>query len=55
MSNADGTEKMRPLVINKSYMPLAFRHEGITSHSQLPVDYYNNEKAWMRQDIFKVA
>ncbi|CAG8822445.1 14399_t:CDS:2, partial [Gigaspora margarita] len=47
------TEKMRPLVINKSFMPLAFCHKGITSQSQLPVDYYNNERAWMRQDIFK--
>ncbi|CAG8507032.1 9105_t:CDS:2 [Gigaspora margarita] len=52
-ASEDGTEKMRPLVINKSNMPFAFRHEGITSHSQLPVDYYNNEKAWMHQDIFK--
>ncbi|CAG8443976.1 3299_t:CDS:2 [Cetraspora pellucida] len=26
---------------------------GITSYNQLPVDYYYNEKAWMRQDIFK--
>ncbi|CAG8680309.1 14634_t:CDS:2 [Gigaspora margarita] len=42
-------------VINKSYMPLAFHREGITSHYQLPVDYYNNEKTWMRQDLFKVA
>ncbi|CAG8815502.1 712_t:CDS:2, partial [Gigaspora rosea] len=32
MSNADGTENMRPLVINKSKMPFAFHHEGIISH-----------------------
>ncbi|CAG8517274.1 9621_t:CDS:2, partial [Cetraspora pellucida] len=54
--NADkcnGTEKIKPLVINKSRMLLAFYHEGITSHNQLSVDYYHNEKAWMCQDIFK--
>ncbi|CAG8834943.1 17513_t:CDS:2, partial [Cetraspora pellucida] len=49
----DGTEKIKPLVINKSCMPLAFRYEEITLHNQLPVDYYHNEKAWMHQDIFK--
>ncbi|CAG8839467.1 24323_t:CDS:2, partial [Cetraspora pellucida] len=41
----DGTKKIKPLVINKFHMPLAFRHKGITSHNQLPVDYYHNEKA----------
>ncbi|CAG8739779.1 1230_t:CDS:2, partial [Gigaspora rosea] len=53
MSNADGTEKIKPLVINKFRMPLAFRYEGITSYNQLPVNYDYNEKAWMRQNIFK--
>jgi hypothetical protein len=53
-TNADGTEKLTPLVINSSNMPHAFRNAGIRSHSQLPVMYDYNEKAWMRHDIFQV-
>lgn len=33
-------------------MPNAFRDANIT-YNQLPVDYYHNETAWMRQNIFK--
>src|SRR5260364_14626 len=52
-ANSDGSEKLTPLVINKSKMPNAFRDANIT-YNQLPVDYYHNETAWMRQNIFKV-
>ncbi|CAG8515502.1 24526_t:CDS:2 [Gigaspora rosea] len=51
MSNADGTEKIKPLVINKSRMPLAFCHEGIIPHNQLPVDYDYNEKVWIFDNL----
>ncbi|CAG8836464.1 8595_t:CDS:2, partial [Gigaspora margarita] len=47
----NGTEKIKLLVINKSCIPLEFRHEGITSHNQLPVNYYYNEKVWMQRRI----
>ncbi|CAG8560395.1 20555_t:CDS:2 [Gigaspora rosea] len=52
-ANADGTKKLAPLVINTSKMPNAFRYANITSHNQLPVNYYHNESAWMHQDIFQ--
>ncbi|CAG8605754.1 4009_t:CDS:2 [Gigaspora margarita] len=45
-------KNLYPLVINKSKMPNAFRDANIT-YNQLPVDYYYNETAWMRQNIFK--
>jgi Tc5 transposase DNA-binding domain/DDE superfamily endonuclease len=53
-TNASGTMSLKPLVINNSKMPNAFRHAGIT-HAQLPVDYGYNNKSWMRHDIFQVA
>jgi hypothetical protein len=53
-TNASGTMALKPLVINNSKMPVAFRNAGIT-HNQLPVDYANNKKAWMRHDIFQVV
>ncbi|CAG8774375.1 4514_t:CDS:1, partial [Cetraspora pellucida] len=52
-ANMSGTEKITPLVINKSKMPNAFREARITFYNQLPVDYHYNEKAWMCQNIFK--
>ncbi|CAG8515424.1 12309_t:CDS:2 [Gigaspora margarita] len=52
-AKSDGTEKLAPLVINTSKMPNAFRDANITSHNQLPIDYYHNESAWMCQDIFQ--
>ncbi|CAG8533179.1 24696_t:CDS:2 [Cetraspora pellucida] len=52
-ANMSGTEKITSLVINKSKMPNAFHEACITSYNQLLVDYHYNEKAWMRQNIFK--
>ncbi|CAG8708030.1 33741_t:CDS:10 [Gigaspora margarita] len=53
IANADGSEKLTPLIINKSKIPNAFRDANIT-YNQLPVDYYYNETAWMHQNIFKI-
>lgn len=45
--NADGTEKLKPLIIGKLSKPRCFRN--IRS---LPCDYRANKSAWMTQDIF---
>ncbi|CAG8811091.1 15577_t:CDS:2, partial [Gigaspora margarita] len=44
-TNTDSTKKLAPLVINTSKIPNVFRDANITSHDQLPVDYYHNESA----------
>jgi DDE superfamily endonuclease len=47
--NSTGSEKSKPLVIGKSARPRCFSGLNIAN---LPVDYINNKKAWMRSDIF---
>src|SRR5687767_14545637 len=51
-ANSTGADILRPLLINNSRTPRAFHAARIT-HNTLPVDYYNNKKAWMRHDIFR--
>ena len=48
-SNADGTDKLQPLVIAKSARPRCFPK---TFDVQSVVQYYNNSKAWMTAAIF---
>ncbi|CAG8845458.1 40145_t:CDS:2, partial [Gigaspora margarita] len=43
-ANADSTEKLALLVINTSKMPNVFCDANITSHNQLPINYYHNER-----------
>jgi len=49
-TNATGSHKLRPLVIGKSKKPRSFKGIKI---SQLPVMYENNERAWMKSDIWE--
>ena len=50
-SNMSGTDKLRPLVINKSLRPRAFgRNRGQSAN--LPVDWDANKTAWMTAEIF---
>ncbi|CAG8513380.1 6708_t:CDS:2, partial [Gigaspora rosea] len=44
-SNSTGSDKFRPLVISSSKKPQFFNR---VNRSQLPVDYRDNKKAWMR-------
>jgi len=46
-ANADGSDKLRPLIIGKSLNPRCFK----TSNAQLYCDYYANKKAWMVNGI----
>ena len=48
--NADGSEKLQPLVIGKAKKPRAF---GRKSGAQLGFYYWNNAKAWMTTDIYQ--
>ena len=48
--NADGSKKLAPLIIGKSYKPWAF---GGKTGSQLGFDYHNNAKAWMTGTIYQ--
>jgi hypothetical protein len=48
--NSIGTEKLKPLFIHKYQTPRPLR--GIDKRT-LPVDYYWNNKAWMRNDYLK--
>lgn len=48
--NADGSKKLAPLIIGKSYKPRAF---GGKTGSQLSFDYHNNAKAWMTGTIYQ--
>jgi hypothetical protein len=45
--NADGTDKLPPLVIGKSEDPRCFKNVR-----QLPTKYLANRKAWVTQAIF---
>ncbi|CAG8609662.1 3925_t:CDS:2 [Gigaspora rosea] len=49
-ANSTGSDKFRSLVIGSSKKPRSFN--GI-NRSQLPANYRNNEKAWMRCDIWE--
>ena len=46
--NADGSEKLKPLVIGKSLKPRCFKN----FHVELYVDYTANKKSWMNSVIF---
>ncbi|KAE8220886.1 hypothetical protein CF326_g8669 [Tilletia indica] len=48
-ANADGTERMAPIIIGKAKKPRCFnKHTG----QQLGFDYHNNKTAWMTGLIF---
>ena len=47
-TNADGTEKEKPLVIGKSKNPRCFKN----FHHELYVDYKNNQRSWMTGEIY---
>lgn len=49
-SNAAGSHKLRLLVIGKSKKPRSFKG---TRAENLPVDYFNQKKSWMNQQIFQ--
>ncbi|THU89163.1 DDE-domain-containing protein [Dendrothele bispora CBS 962.96] len=49
-SNADGSEKLKPLVIGKAFKPRAF---GKKTGDQLGFQYRNNAKAWMTTAIYQ--
>ena len=49
-SNADGSEKLPPLVIGKAAWPRAFKKKTGT---QLGFYYRNNAKAWMTSQIYQ--
>ena len=46
--NAAGESEIKPIVIWKSASPRCFKR---INKSQLPVEYYNQDKAWMTGDI----
>ncbi len=48
--NAEGTEKLKPLVIGKSAKPRCF--SGVNMKN-LPVEYKSNKKSWMTNQIFR--
>lgn len=47
-SNADGSDKLEPIVIGKFQKPRCFKN-SVT----LPCKYYSNKTAWMTADLFK--
>ena len=49
-SNADGSEKLPPLIIGKAQKPHAFKNKTGT---QLGFDYRTNAKAWMTMKIYQ--
>jgi hypothetical protein len=49
-SNADGSEKRRPLIIGKAKKPRAFQNK---TGAQLGFDYRNNAKAWMTATLYQ--
>lgn len=49
-ANADGSEKLDPLIIGKAYKPHAFRNK---TGAQLGFYYRNNAKAWMTTVIYQ--
>jgi hypothetical protein len=50
MTNATGTEKLKPLFIGKYKKPRCFKN---TPASFKKTIYRANKKAWMTQEIFK--
>jgi hypothetical protein len=50
ISNADGSEKLPPIVIGKAKKPRAF---GNKTGVQLGFCYYNNAKAWMTSSLYQ--
>lgn len=48
-TNADGSEKLQPLIIGKEKRPACFEHK---SGEDLGFHYQNNLKAWMNTEIF---
>ena len=50
-ANADGSEKLKPLVIGKYENPRCFKN---IKKKSLPVDYYSNKSAWMTQEVRKI-
>jgi hypothetical protein len=49
-ANADGSEKLEPMIIGKAHKPRAF---GKKTGSQLGFYYHNNAKAWMTADLYQ--
>ena len=49
--NADGTDKLKPLIINKSKRPRSFGK--IFNPRSISYYYYYNPKAWMNMIVFK--
>ena len=49
-ANADGSEKLKPLVIGKAFKPRAFNNK---TGGQLGFSYRNNAKAWMTSEIYQ--
>jgi len=50
VSNADGSEKLPPLIIGKAKKPRAFGNKSGMQHG---FHYRNNAKAWMTADIYR--
>jgi len=48
--NADGSDKLKPIIINKSKRPRSF---GKSFNPQSICSYYHNPKAWMNMVVFK--
>ena len=48
--NADGLQKLSPLVIGKAQKPRAFKNK---TTMQLSFNYRNNMKAWMTSSIYQ--
>ena len=48
-ANADGSEKLHPLIIGKAKSPCAFNKK---TGAQLGFYYYNNAKAWMTSYLY---
>jgi hypothetical protein len=49
-TNADGTEKLPPLIIGKAARPRAFKKR---TAAQLGFLYRNNAKAWMTAKLYR--
>jgi hypothetical protein len=49
-ANADGSEKLPPIIIGKAQKPRAFQKK---SGAQLGFYYQNNAKAWMTSSLYQ--
>src|SRR5277367_6073788 len=49
-ANADGSHKLKPLIIGKFKKPCCFKNIKIQS---IPMTYRNNAKAWMITSLFQ--